>query len=151
MAKRYSKEWRENVSKGLKNSQKNKDRHGNISLERRKKLSEWAIKSNKNRVYKKKPIAELKSPKQVRKRLVEDRGAICERCSWQEVNTFHDIIPVQVHHLDGNSENNDPGNLQILCPNCHSLTKNYMCFGRQPKKPNARTLKRYESYRNKGI
>ena len=30
-----------------------------------------------------------------------------------------------VNHKDGNKANNKEDNLDLLCPNCHSLTKNY--------------------------
>jgi 5-methylcytosine-specific restriction endonuclease McrA len=28
---------------------------------------------------------------------------------------------LEVAHIDGNRENNDPSNLVILCPNCHKM------------------------------
>ena len=34
-------------------------------------------------------------------------------------------IPLELHHIDGNRFNNKIDNLQILCPNCHSLTPNH--------------------------
>ena len=34
-------------------------------------------------------------------------------------------IPLELHHIDGNRFNNKINNLQILCPNCHSLTPNH--------------------------
>lgn len=34
-------------------------------------------------------------------------------------------IPLEVHHKDGNSENNILTNLELLCPNCHALTDTY--------------------------
>lgn len=33
--------------------------------------------------------------------------------------------PLHVHHIDGDATNNSEDNLQLLCPNCHSLTENY--------------------------
>lgn len=39
----------------------------------------------------------------------------CAVCGWQE-----DQQILQVHHIDGNRENNDKKNLIILCPNCHA-------------------------------
>ena len=33
--------------------------------------------------------------------------------------------PLQIHHIDGNYKNNSEENLELLCPNCHSLTHNY--------------------------
>lgn len=47
----------------------------------------------------------------------------CENCglhTWQDMK-----IPLELHHLDGNSSNNNLSNIQILCPNCHALTPNY--------------------------
>lgn len=37
-----------------------------------------------------------------------------------------DFIPVHpsqldIDHIDGNHENNDPSNLQVICANCHRL------------------------------
>lgn len=48
---------------------------------------------------------------------------ICERCKnseWQG-----QLIPLEVHHIDGNKSNNELHNLQLLCPNCHALTPTY--------------------------
>ena len=38
----------------------------------------------------------------------------CVLCNWRKV--------VEVHHIDGNHENNEPKNLIPLCPNHHRLT-----------------------------
>ena len=47
----------------------------------------------------------------------------CERCGLSE--WFNEPLSLELHHIDGNHYNNDFSNLQILCPNCHSLTQNY--------------------------
>ncbi len=47
----------------------------------------------------------------------------CERCN--NVNWEGDPMPLQLHHIDGNNQNNNLINLQILCPNCHALTPNF--------------------------
>lgn len=47
----------------------------------------------------------------------------CERCGISEWQGYP--IVCQLHHIDGNNQNNNLDNLQILCPNCHSLTENY--------------------------
>ena len=40
-------------------------------------------------------------------------------------------IPVlEVEHLDGNSSNNRPENLDLICPNCHSLTTTYKALNK---------------------
>lgn len=46
----------------------------------------------------------------------------CMKCGWNETNKFTGLIPTEVNHIDGNNLNNIPSNLEILCPNCHSLT-----------------------------
>lgn len=49
----------------------------------------------------------------------------CQECGWGEVNNKTNIIPLQIHHIDGNALNCKEENLQLLCPNCHSLTENF--------------------------
>lgn len=49
----------------------------------------------------------------------------CQLCGWNQVNKFTKIVPLQIHHIDGNCMNNSEENLQLLCPNCHSLTENF--------------------------
>lgn len=51
------------------------------------------------------------------------RGHKCECCGNEYWNG--QPIPLQVHHTDGDSLNNDLTNLQLLCPNCHAQTENY--------------------------
>ena len=48
---------------------------------------------------------------------------VCECCGISEWNGKS--ISCQLHHIDGNSQNNTLENLQILCPNCHTQTDNY--------------------------
>jgi Zn finger protein HypA/HybF involved in hydrogenase expression len=49
----------------------------------------------------------------------------CSKCGWGEMNEFTNKIPLEVEHIDGNSENNKEDNLTLLCPNCYSMTKTY--------------------------
>ena len=42
----------------------------------------------------------------------------------KEKKWLHTNIPLELHHKDGNRYNNDLENLEILCPNCHSLCPN---------------------------
>lgn len=47
----------------------------------------------------------------------------CYRCNKKEWEG--EEIPIELHHKDGNSKNNNLENLTILCPNCHTQTKNH--------------------------
>jgi predicted nucleic acid-binding Zn ribbon protein len=57
--------------------------------------------------------------------LIEKYGEKCNRCGWCERNPISGKIPIELEHKDGNSENNSLENLELLCPNCHSLTPTY--------------------------
>lgn len=47
----------------------------------------------------------------------------CECCG---ISSWNDKpLRLQLHHKDGNHNNNNLNNLQILCPNCHTQTDNY--------------------------
>ena len=61
----------------------------------------------------------------LRKKLIEDgiKKEECEMCVLKE--WMGQKIVLELHHIDGNRFNNDLLNLQILCPNCHSLTPNH--------------------------
>ena len=61
----------------------------------------------------------------VRDYMFEKANYKCEKCGWGEENPYTHRIPLQIHHIDGNSLNNIEDNLQVLCPNCHSLTENF--------------------------
>ena len=61
----------------------------------------------------------------IRKFLFNEYNCSCQLCGWNKVNKFTGRVPLQIHHIDGDCLNNRPENLQLLCPNCHSLTENY--------------------------
>ena len=68
---------------------------------------------------------EFISTPRLRKKLIQDgmKNHKCEMCGIE--NWLGKDITLELHHIDGNSFNNDLSNLQILCPNCHSLTPNH--------------------------
>jgi len=58
-----------------------------------------------------------------KKHLISEKGHKCESCDlthWKK-----ELISLEIHHIDGDASNNEKNNLQLLCPNCHSLTDNY--------------------------
>ena len=73
--------------------------------------------SNTNRagiVYKVgSPKDKVKNERAIKLRVIELRGPVCERCTYDKVEILH------VHHRDRNHTNNDYGNLELVCPNCH--------------------------------
>lgn len=61
----------------------------------------------------------------IRKYLFDKYNNSCQNCGWHEINPATGLVPLQIHHIDGNCINNTEDNLQLLCPNCHSLTKTF--------------------------
>ncbi len=61
----------------------------------------------------------------IRNYLLEKANYKCQICGWGEINPYSGLIPVEIHHKDGNYKNNKLDNLEVLCPNCHSLTDTY--------------------------
>ena len=61
----------------------------------------------------------------LKKRLLKEglKKQKCEICNLSEWNDS--IIPLELHHINGNNKDNSLSNLQMLCPNCHALTDNY--------------------------
>ena len=57
--------------------------------------------------------------------LISKYGNKCMECGWDKINQVTGKIPIQLEHIDGDSENNNLENLKLLCPNCHSLTPTY--------------------------
>lgn len=58
-----------------------------------------------------------------KKYLISLFGEKCSRCGWDEINPWTNKIPIELNHKDGNPENHNLNNCELLCPNCHSLTE----------------------------
>jgi 5-methylcytosine-specific restriction endonuclease McrA len=61
----------------------------------------------------------------VRSYMLKKYNNKCCKCGWCIPHPDTDIPPLEVNHIDGNSENTTEPNLNLLCPNCHSLTPNF--------------------------
>lgn len=61
-------------------------------------------------------ITSVKSFTAIARRLLKERGNLCQTCKWDKANC-------DVHHILPRSRGgtNDKSNLIILCPNCHRL------------------------------
>ena len=62
--------------------------------------------------------------------VIRVRDSVFPLSGWEEKRK-DGYIPVEVDCIDGNHNSGDKNNFRILCPNCHSLTGNYMFFGRK--------------------
>lgn len=62
---------------------------------------------------------------QIRRFLFWKYNSKCSKCGWGIVNIYSKSIPLEVEHIDGNHTHNQEDNLDLLCPNCHSLTPTY--------------------------
>lgn len=60
-----------------------------------------------------------------KKLLIDKYGAKCMKCGWCEINEWTNIVPVELNHIDGNPKNQDLSNVELLCPNHHTLTEFY--------------------------
>lgn len=61
----------------------------------------------------------------VRRFLIEKANNCCQLCGWNKKNPETNSSTLEIHHIDGDFKNNTIDNLQVLCPNCHSLTSSY--------------------------
>lgn len=59
----------------------------------------------------------------LRRALTFLRGYFCQVCGLTNWNGKS--IVLEVEHKDGNSSNNHPDNVCLICPNCHSQTETY--------------------------
>lgn len=106
----------------------------------KKKIKEYNIDishftlqgSNKGKVFgPKRKLDDYLSNKQtiqswkLKRRLLKDKVLEhkCFNCKFEY--WMDNPIPLELHHIDGNSLNNNLSNLSLLCPNCHALTDNY--------------------------
>ena len=84
-------------------------------------------KSNNNDMPLQKYLAtslDIQSNK-VRNKLLREgyKNHQCECCGMTE--WLGQPIPLELHHKDGNRNNNTLENYQLLCPNCHAFTDSY--------------------------
>lgn len=86
-----------------------------------KYINDWKKgKNNGGRGINAKNISE-----HLRRYLTSKYDSKCSLCGWNKINTTTGRIPLEVDHIDGDADNNLESNLQLLCPNCHSLTPSF--------------------------
>ena len=79
----------------------------------------------------------------IRDYLLEKNNYSCELCGWNKINPITKKCPLEIHHRDGNCLNNSNENLQVLCPNCHSLTENYKALNKNSDRERTTVRKNY--------
>ena len=72
--------------------------------------------------------------KNIRKYIFKKYDNKCSECGWDKINPYTNKRPLEVHHKDGDYTNNKEENLQLLCPNCHSLTPTYKSRNKNGRK-----------------
>lgn len=90
-----------------------------FEYERKDKLGkrEGEIDGTQEKQFTYKPFA--------RKYLFRKYDSKCQKCGWGEINKSTNLVPLQIHHIDGDALNNKVENLELLCPNCHALADNF--------------------------
>lgn len=68
----------------------------------------------------------------LRERIIYEQDCKCNKCGLDK--WLGETIPLEIEHKDGNHFNNDRNNLEMLCPNCHAMTKTWR--GRNKKRNN---------------
>lgn len=81
----------------------------------------------------------------LRKYMIDKYEEKCVLCGWKKINTITGRVPLEIDHIDGNSDNNVESNLRLLCPNYHSLTTNF----RNLNKGSGRSWRRIKYLKNK--
>lgn len=86
----------------------------------------------------------------IRKYLFQKYEEKCVLCGWGTKNPVTQQTPLEVDHIDGDSNNNKEENLRLICPNCHSLSPNYKNLNRGKGRAwrTAKYLKNTISYRS---
>lgn len=117
---------RANVKTGLYCSKKCSDKHKHDQW-----IKEWLCESIDMEKTYSGPDNTISA--HIRRYLFEEYDNKCCKCGWSEINPKTMKVPLQVNHIDGDSTNNSRDNLELICPNCHSLTPTYGRFGKGRK------------------
>lgn len=70
----------------------------------------------------------------VRDYLFKKYNSKCCKCGWSVPHPTTGRPPLEANHIDGNAANTFEDNLELICPNCHSLTLNYKALNKNGKR-----------------
>lgn len=65
------------------------------------------------------PLVTMRNYKRLRKQLNTQETVKCDAC-----HLWFPPSGIEIHHRDGDSANDDPGNFRILCRRCHRQKTN---------------------------
>jgi predicted nucleic acid-binding Zn ribbon protein len=118
-----------NIIKDSRNNRK----YCSVSCQAKEKnenvIKEW--KEGRNKGYSGKTML---VPPWLRRYLFEKFNSKCCKCGWCEINPSTNKTPLEVNHIDGDASNAKESNLELICPNCHSLTPNYRALNKNSKR-----------------
>lgn len=85
---------------------------------------DWATAHRQAMESRRKPTADLRDNDAIKRRLIEERGRQCEGCrrrTW-----CGKPIALELHrHVPKPGRRYGEGKIELLCPNCHSLTPSW--------------------------
>lgn len=99
---------------------------GNNVLKRNNKYcdqkckDEFVIKQSDQRYFE----GVVRHPKTLKTAYLRHNPETCILCKIGHEWNGKPLV-LQLDHIDGNSDNNMPSNLQLLCPNCHTQTETF--------------------------
>lgn len=113
-----------NCGKELRNTNNSKHKYCSNTCQQKFIYKEWIKQYKKdNSIAKTSKWGQI--PDTLRRYIFEKFDNKCCLCGWSEINPYTNTLPLEIDHIDGNSENNSEDNLRLICPNCHSLTQTY--------------------------
>lgn len=113
-----------NCGKDISSAKNTEHKYCSNKCQHEYKYKKWIEQyKNDNSKAKSTKWGQISNP--LRRYIFEKYNSKCCKCGWTEVNPYTQTIPLEVDHINGNYKNNSESNLQLLCPNCHSLTPTY--------------------------
>ena len=91
-----------------------------------KVVDDWLLNQTVENFY----TADGQPRNAIRRYFINKNNCQCTRCGWGEKHHLADLPALEIEHIDGNWENCTIDNIDIICPNCHSLTDTYKARNR---------------------